>query len=211
MFGWSARPWFYNSAHPAEKKRRNWNCCLDNILSNQRERIAKELDVQKVLSPLACKGVLSWEEYQDVACCEEQAASLLEKLACKGPGALSVFCSILEDVCPHLLISILLDSPGGFSQTFSENNPESSKTRRASEMDNHDPTETSDAEGSSSFEDLLNHSFNKHRVTPSSENPSGSNCSVSQGKPSLRRIKGRTHRSKSLDSLDLCEFNEEKI
>ncbi|XP_053127892.1 tight junction protein ZO-1 isoform X15 [Hemicordylus capensis] len=44
-------------------------------------------------------------------------------------------------------------------------------------------------------------------VTPSSENPSGSNCSISQGKPSLRRIKGRIHRSKSLDSLDFCEFN----
>lgn len=30
---------------------------------------------------------------------------------------------------------------------------------------------------------------------------------VSQGKPSLRRIKGRLHRSKSLDSLDLLDSN----
>lgn len=30
---------------------------------------------------------------------------------------------------------------------------------------------------------------------------------VSQGKPSLRRIKGRMHRSKSLDSLDLLDSN----
>ncbi|XP_038274261.1 tight junction protein ZO-1 isoform X7 [Dermochelys coriacea] len=44
-------------------------------------------------------------------------------------------------------------------------------------------------------------------VTPSSENPNGATCSVSQGKPSLRRIKGRIHRSKSLDSIDFCEFN----
>ncbi|KAM6246582.1 tight junction protein 1 isoform 7-T7 [Spheniscus humboldti] len=43
-------------------------------------------------------------------------------------------------------------------------------------------------------------------VTPSSENPNGATCSVSQGKPSLRRIKGRIHRSKSLDSIDFCEF-----
>ncbi|XP_030312515.1 tight junction protein ZO-1 isoform X9 [Calypte anna] len=43
-------------------------------------------------------------------------------------------------------------------------------------------------------------------VTPSSENPNGATCSVSQGKPSLRRIKGRLHRSKSLDSIDFCEF-----
>ncbi|XP_051836924.1 tight junction protein ZO-1 isoform X6 [Antechinus flavipes] len=43
-------------------------------------------------------------------------------------------------------------------------------------------------------------------VTPSSENPNGATSSVSQGKPSLRRIKGRIHRSKSLDSVDFCEF-----
>nr|XP_045000846.1 tight junction protein ZO-1 isoform X8 [Jaculus jaculus] len=43
-------------------------------------------------------------------------------------------------------------------------------------------------------------------VTPSSENPNGATCSVSQGKPSLRRIKGRLHRSKSLDSIDFCEL-----
>ncbi|XP_053321290.1 tight junction protein ZO-1 isoform X1 [Spea bombifrons] len=44
-------------------------------------------------------------------------------------------------------------------------------------------------------------------VTPSSENPNAATSSTSQGKPSLRRIKGRIHRSKSLDSVDLCEFN----
>nr|XP_058150827.1 tight junction protein ZO-1 isoform X5 [Dasypus novemcinctus] len=43
-------------------------------------------------------------------------------------------------------------------------------------------------------------------VTPSSENPSGATSSVSQGKPSLRRIKGRLHRSRSLDSIDFCEL-----
>ncbi|XP_031755021.1 tight junction protein ZO-1 isoform X2 [Xenopus tropicalis] len=44
-------------------------------------------------------------------------------------------------------------------------------------------------------------------VTPSSENPNAAASSTSQGKPSLRRIKGRIHRSKSLDSVDLCDFN----
>ncbi|XP_066096201.1 tight junction protein ZO-1 isoform X4 [Saccopteryx bilineata] len=43
-------------------------------------------------------------------------------------------------------------------------------------------------------------------VTPSSENPNGATSSVSQGKPSLRRIKGRIHRSRSLDSVDFCEL-----
>ncbi|KAM7330705.1 hypothetical protein ACRRTK_009894 [Alexandromys fortis] len=45
-------------------------------------------------------------------------------------------------------------------------------------------------------------------VTPSSENPNGATSGVSQGKPSLRRIKGRLHRSKSLDSIDFCELTE---
>ncbi|KAM6426469.1 uncharacterized protein PHA67_004396 [Liasis olivaceus] len=162
MFGWSARPWFYNSARPAKEARQNWNRCFNSILTDQREKIVKELDVQKVLSPLVCKRVFSWEEYEDIVSCEQQAASLLEKLACKGPGALSTFCSILEEVCPHLLISVLLDSQGGFSQAFLEDTPENSKTRRASEMDNHDPSKTSD-EGNSLSEDLLNHTFNNHR------------------------------------------------
>ncbi|XP_029395281.1 tight junction protein ZO-1 isoform X7 [Mus pahari] len=43
-------------------------------------------------------------------------------------------------------------------------------------------------------------------VTPSSETPHGATSNVSQGKPSLRRIKGRLHRSKSLDSIDFCEL-----
>ncbi|XP_039196091.1 tight junction protein ZO-1 isoform X13 [Crotalus tigris] len=207
MFGLPARPWFYNSAQPAKKERRDWNRWFDNILSNQRERIVKELDVEKVLSPLLYKKVFSWEEYLEVVSCREQAASLLEKLTGKGPGALAAFCSILEEVCPHWLLSLLLDAQGGLSQTSLEETPEKRKMRRVSEMDSHNPSETSDMEGNSLSEDPLNHPFNKHRVTPSSENPSGSNCSISQGKPSLRRIKGRIHRSKSLDSLDFCEFN----
>ncbi|CAL8403974.1 unnamed protein product [Boreogadus saida] len=32
---------------------------------------------------------------------------------------------------------------------------------------------------------------------------------MSQGKPSLRRIKGRIHRSKSLDSMDLLDAGEQ--
>ncbi|MED6254812.1 hypothetical protein ATANTOWER_000673, partial [Ataeniobius toweri] len=34
-----------------------------------------------------------------------------------------------------------------------------------------------------------------------------SSASTVQGKPSLRRIKGRIHRSKSLDSIDLLDSN----
>ncbi|KAK5902070.1 hypothetical protein CesoFtcFv8_007364 [Champsocephalus esox] len=38
-----------------------------------------------------------------------------------------------------------------------------------------------------------------------------SSVSTIQGKPSLRRIKGRIHRSKSLDSLDLLDSNVSKL
>ncbi|KAK3510258.1 hypothetical protein QTP70_032418 [Hemibagrus guttatus] len=50
------------------------------------------------------------------------------------------------------------------------------------------------------------------RVPPSSDAAASSSAvppgvAVSQGKPSLRRIKGRVHRSKSLDSIDLLDCN----
>lgn len=40
-----------------------------------------------------------------------------------------------------------------------------------------------------------------------SSGPVPPGAAVSQGKPSLRRIKGRVHRSKSLDSIDLLDCN----
>ncbi|KAK3528343.1 hypothetical protein QTP86_033635, partial [Hemibagrus guttatus] len=51
-----------------------------------------------------------------------------------------------------------------------------------------------------------------HGVPPSSDAAASSSAvppgvAVSQGKPSLRRIKGRVHRSKSLDSIDLLDCN----
>ncbi|XP_051754710.1 tight junction protein ZO-1 isoform X14 [Ctenopharyngodon idella] len=50
------------------------------------------------------------------------------------------------------------------------------------------------------------------RVPPGSDAPAASAATApaaaaSQGKPSLRRIKGRIHRSKSLDSIDLLDCN----
>ncbi|XP_066557366.1 tight junction protein ZO-1 isoform X3 [Amia ocellicauda] len=44
-------------------------------------------------------------------------------------------------------------------------------------------------------------------VTPSSDTANAAASSGSQGKPSLRRIKGRIHRSKSLDSIELLDSN----
>ncbi|XP_053127884.1 tight junction protein ZO-1 isoform X8 [Hemicordylus capensis] len=210
MFGWSAQSLFYNCAKPTQKENQDRSYWLADILSNHRQRIVAELDVQKVLSYLVYERVFSLEEYKDILsreCCKKRAAYFLEKLSWKGPRAFSAFCSILEEVCPHLLLSILLDYQGVMNRSFPDISFENSKLRVVSEMDIHETSETSDLEGNSLVEDQISHSFNRYRVTPSSENPSGSNCSISQGKPSLRRIKGRIHRSKSLDSLDFCEFN----
>lgn len=82
------------------------------------------------------------------------------------------------------------------------------------------------------WHNISHHNFNLfcYRVTPSDgdTSPSGADEStgatggagamaisatstlslpMSQGKPSLRRIKGRIHRSKSLDSIDLLDSN----
>ncbi|XP_077174435.1 tight junction protein 1 isoform X6 [Paroedura picta] len=209
MFGRPTRSWFYNCAKETqqeygdEQSRR-----LADILSSHRERIVAEPEFPKVLSNLVYERVFSSEEYRDVLsqeCCKKRAAYFVEKLSRKGPCAFSAFCDVLEEICPQLLTSVLLDYPGVTNRSLPHTSSENPELKEASEMDTHEISEASDLDGNPYAVDQTNHAFNK--VTPSSENPSGSNCSISQGKPSLRRIKGRIHRSKSLDSLDFCEFN----
>nr|DBA31699.1 TPA: hypothetical protein GDO54_007490 [Pyxicephalus adspersus] len=76
-----------------------------------------------------------------------------------------------------------------------------------SELQEQKQNESNDMEWNAFGEEEMQEPFEDYRVTPSSENPNAASSSTSQGKPSLRRIKGRIHRSKSLDSVDLCEFN----
>uniref|UniRef100_A0AAQ5ZZS5 Zona occludens protein 1 n=1 Tax=Amphiprion ocellaris TaxID=80972 RepID=A0AAQ5ZZS5_AMPOC len=47
----------------------------------------------------------------------------------------------------------------------------------------------------------------EHCLPPRKNEHAASSVSTGQGKPSLRRIKGRIHRSKSLDSIDLLDSN----
>ncbi|XP_073474952.1 tight junction protein 1 isoform X6 [Aquarana catesbeiana] len=82
------------------------------------------------------------------------------------------------------------------------------KMKPASELQEQKQNESNDMEWNAFGEDEMQEPFEDYRVTPSSENPNAAASSTSQGKPSLRRIKGRIHRSKSLDSVDLCEFND---
>ncbi|XP_048174240.1 tight junction protein ZO-1 isoform X12 [Corvus hawaiiensis] len=206
MFGRTAKSWFYNCAKSTKGENENRKKWLSEIPSNQREKILEELDVNKVLSYLVYKRVFSLEEYKDIWSQEsykERTEYFLDKLSLKGPGAFSAFYSILEEVSPNLLTCFL---PGYEDCMHFPAFSEQTKLRAVAEMELHESCQMSDQEGSLSAEEQLNQSFNKYRVTPSSENPNGATCSVSQGKPSLRRIKGRIHRSKSLDSIDFCEF-----
>ncbi|XP_032846339.2 tight junction protein ZO-1 isoform X9 [Tyto alba] len=208
MFGRTAKSWFYNHVKSTKRKNENKNKWLSEMPSNQREKILEELDVNKVLSYLVYKRVFTLEEYKDIWSQEsykKRTEYFLDKLSLKGPGAFSAFCSILEEVCPNLRTCFLL----GYEERMHRRFPALSEQRKlgaVSEMELHGTYQMSDQEGSPSAEEQLIQSFNKYRVTPSSENPNGATCSVSQGKPSLRRIKGRIHRSKSLDSIDFCEF-----
>ncbi|KAF7241584.1 Caspase-2 [Varanus komodoensis] len=192
MFGWSARSWFYNCAKPTKKESKerthHW---LADILSNHRERIVGELDVQKVLSYLVYERVFSLEEYKDILsweCCEKKAAYFLEKLACKGPGALSAFCCVLEEVCPHLLISILLDYQGVLTRnlTTSEGS-ENSPPRTVSEMEMHHPNEARGLEGKLFAEDQINHSFSRYRLNALNNSLQGSSVTEKIQKYELPR------------------------
>ncbi|XP_038002617.1 tight junction protein ZO-1 isoform X4 [Motacilla alba alba] len=206
MFGRTAKSWFYNCAKSTRRENENRSKGLSEIPSNQREKILEELDVNKVLSYLVYKRVFSLEEYKDIWSQEsykKRTEYFLDKLYLKGPGAFSAFCSVLEEVSPNLLTCFLL---GYEDRMRFPALSEQTKLRAVAEMELHETCQMSDQEGSLSAEEQLNQSFNRYRVTPSSENPNGATCSVSQGKPSLRRIKGRIHRSKSLDSIDFCEF-----
>ncbi|XP_062482905.1 tight junction protein ZO-1 isoform X2 [Pezoporus occidentalis] len=208
MFGRTAKSWFYNCTKSMKRENENRSKWLSEIPSKQREKILDELDVNKVLSYLVYKRVFSLEEYKDIWSQEsykKRTEYFLDKLSLKGPSAFAAFCSILEEVCPNLLTCFLLGYEDHMHRRFPASS-EQTKLRAVSEMELHETCQMSDQEGSPSAEEHLNRSFNKYRVTPSSENPNGATCSVSQGKPSLRRIKGRIHRSKSLDSIDFCEF-----
>lgn len=115
MFGRTAKSWLYNCAKPTKRENGNRNKWLSEILINHREKILEELDVSKVLSYLVYERVFSLEEYKDIWSQEsykKRAEYFLDKLSLKGPSAFSAFCSILEEVYPHLLTCFLLDYKG---------------------------------------------------------------------------------------------------
>ncbi|XP_069481032.1 tight junction protein ZO-1 isoform X3 [Ambystoma mexicanum] len=203
MFGRTATAWFYNLARPARKENGDRKRGASVVLNNHREKMLGELDVHRVLSHLVYENVFSLQEYEEIVAqdsCRKRAECLLDKLALKGPHAFCAFCSVVEEISPHLLSGFLLDCQDQMHKWLQEMSSEIKNPRPVSEKEEfYQDNNIVAMQESQSMQDEM--------VTPSSDNPNGAACSTSQGKPSLRRIKGRTHRSKSLDSLDFSELN----
>ncbi|KAM5207263.1 tight junction protein 1 isoform 6-T6 [Hipposideros larvatus] len=195
-----ARSWFYYCESVTQREKEKRSRQLSEIPLTYKEKILKGVHVSQVLPHLVYDGVFSLKEYQEIIsrdCPRQRVEAFLVKLCSKGPKAFCVFCSHLEEFCPYLLTCFFLYYQEQSHRIFQDASTAEAKARLGAQPEPCSALETADGEQSLQLFD---------KVTPSSENPNGATSSVSQGKPSLRRIKGRLHRSKSLDSIDFCEL-----
>lgn len=122
MFGSGTKRWFVkrqrrqqqqrSGRKPCARKKQRWAA---KILQQHREKILSELDVNSVLPYLVYDKVFSLGEYKEILGQEsdkKRTEIFLDHLSSKGPAAFSSFCSVLEEVCPHLLTCFLLDGEG---------------------------------------------------------------------------------------------------
>lgn len=85
------------------------------FLKQHRELLLNELDVNKVLPCLLYKKVFSLSEYTEILSQDssrKRAELFLDQIVDKGPAAFYSFCSVLEEVSPHLLTCFLLGHEG---------------------------------------------------------------------------------------------------
>ncbi|XP_039881869.1 tight junction protein ZO-1 isoform X2 [Simochromis diagramma] len=206
MFGSGTKRWFVkrqrrqqqqrSGRKPCARKKQRWAA---KILQQHREKILSELDVNSVLPYLVYDKVFSLGEYKEILGQEsdkKRTEIFLDHLSSKGPAAFSSFCSVLEEVCPHLLTCFLLDGEDGVSGQGKKGGVTA-------------PPNTP-GEQPLCLPPMYTDPIFDSRIHPSPTAGSGtaaSSVTTSQGKPSLRRIKGRIHRSKSLDSIDLLDSN----
>ncbi|XP_063757358.1 tight junction protein ZO-1 isoform X3 [Eleginops maclovinus] len=205
MFGSGTKKWFVKKQkrqyqrtgrRPCTRKRKRWTA---KILKKHRQKILSELDVNTVLPYLVYDKVFSLGEYKEILGHEsskKRTEIFLDHLSSKGPSAFCSFCSVLEEECPHLLTSFLLDEKDG-EPGQGRNGGFPVPPNGSGEPPLCSPPMYTDA-------------VFKTRIHPSPTAGSitaASSVSTIQGKPSLRRIKGRIHRSKSLDSIDLLDSN----
>ncbi|KAM9754032.1 tight junction protein 1 isoform 5-T5 [Menidia menidia] len=205
MFGSGTKRWFVrkqkrqqqrSGRRPCTRKKKRWAA---KILKEHRQQILSDLDVNAVLPYLVYNKVFSLVEYKDIL---EQESNrrrtevFLDHLSSKGPSAFCSFCSVLEEVCPHLLTCFLLDGEDGVSGWG---------RKLGLTVPPNSPGEQPQCPPSLYTNPVFD---TRHHPSPTAGSvTAASSASTGQGKPSLRRIKGRIHRSKSLDSIDLLDSN----
>ncbi|XP_030588419.1 tight junction protein ZO-1 isoform X1 [Archocentrus centrarchus] len=204
MFGSGTKRWFVKRQRRQQQRSGRRPCARKKrwaakILQQHREKILSELDVNSVLPYLVYDKVFSLGEYKEILGQEsnkKRTEIFLDHLSSKGPAAFCSFCSVLEEVCPHLLTCFLLDGADGVS----------GRGRKGGLL----VPPNSPGEQPLCSPPMYTDPMFDSRIHPSptaGSNTAASSVSTSQGKPSLRRIKGRIHRSKSLDSIDLLDSN----
>lgn len=121
MFGSGSKKWFVkkqkrqqsrSGRRPCIRKKKRWAA---KILKQHRQKILSDLDVNTVLPYLVYDRVFSLGEYKEIVGQEtskKRTEIFLDQLSSKGPAAFCSFCSVLEEVCPHLLTCFLLDGEG---------------------------------------------------------------------------------------------------
>lgn len=121
MFGSGTKKWFVkrqkrqqhrSGRRPCTRKKKRWT---SKVLKDHRQKILSELDVNAVLPYLVYERVFSLVEYKEILGQESsrrRTEVFLDHLSSKGPAAFFSFCSVLEEVCPHLLTCFLLDGEG---------------------------------------------------------------------------------------------------
>ncbi|TSM52320.1 Tight junction protein ZO-1 [Bagarius yarrelli] len=230
MFGKGSQKlyvWRTKELKSKSKKARYWKrkktAC--RIMNQHRELLLNELDVNTVLPCLLYKKIISPSEYTELLGLEssrKRTELFLDQIMNKGPDAFYSFCSVLEEVSPHLLTCFLLGNKDGSSARnkmqrqnlpshiqkdvfFKEEGIVCSPTLYTDPLFKTRifPKHEKDKYGPAVYYPRI------HALIPTPETISlvGDSDSSVQGKPSLRRIKGRIHRSKSLDSIDLLDSN----
>ncbi|KAA0724257.1 hypothetical protein E1301_Tti003527 [Triplophysa tibetana] len=230
MFGSGSKKWFMKKntrqrnkgKKPVNGRKKKW---IAKVLKLHRERILQELDVNKVLPYLVYDEVFSLEEYKEILAqdtSKKRTELFLDQLFQKGPSGFNAFCSVLEEVCPHLLTCFLLDCQDGSAEGNKKQGQTKASHGQANALSKRQetvcflPMYTDPV-----FDTRVFPKHDKDKYGPAVYYPKisafiGTPESVSvldesegsaHGKPSLRRIKGRIHRSKSLDSIDLLDSN----
>lgn len=118
MFGSGKKKWYVQRTKKQKNRAKKAGCWKKKrtvrLLKQHRELLLNELEVNKVLPYLLFK-VFSLSEYTEIQGQEsnrKKAELFLDQIVDKGPDAFYSFCSVLEEVSPHLLTCFVLGHEG---------------------------------------------------------------------------------------------------